>query len=89
MSGFIMSMLNLEVSPEEQKWRTSAFYGAKKHEGRDAKDPMLKLVQNNVGPQRSGFRSSKDYTNYTNCSISKQYPNRFSIIEEEDTSDDF
>ena len=86
MSGFIMSMLNLESSTEEQRGRILASYRAEKHKRRDAKDQIPRLVHNDVGLQRNGSRSSKDYMN---CNISKRDGNRFNTIEEENTSDDF
>ena len=86
MSGLIMSMLNLESSPEEQRGRTLASYRAEKHKRRIAKDQIPRLVHNDGGLQRNESRLSKDYKN---CNISKRDGNGFNTIEEENTSDDF
>ena len=91
VSGFIISILNLDSSIEEQRGRTLASYRAEKQERRDAKDPILKFRQKDEGLQRNDLKLREDYTNWN---LSEQDRgrggNRFNtILEEEDTSDGF
>ena len=84
-------MLNLESSHEEQRGWTLASYRAKQQGRRDAKDPMMKMVQNGQHLQRDEIRLRE---NHMDWNISNQdrgrSENRFNtILEEEDTSDGF
>ena len=89
MSGFIISILDLDCSPEEQRGRTLASYRAEKQESRDGKDPIMKLRQKDEGLQRNDLGMREDYRNWNSSKQDRgQSGNRFNtILEEEDTSD--
>ena len=84
-------MLDLESSSRERRGRTLAFYGAEKQDGWDAKDLMMRPVQNDEGLQRNKLSLRKDHTDWRlSKKDRRQSGNRFNtILEEEDTSDGF
>lgn len=91
-SCFIISVLNLDSSPGEQRGRTLAAYRADKQERRDAQDPIMKLRQDAEAFRRNDLGSMEDYSKWN---ASEQDRGRGvsriidTILEEEDSSDDF
>lgn len=90
ISGFIISLLNLDASPEERRGRTLASYRAEKRERWDAKEPIMKFRQKDEVPQRNDLGSNEDYLKWNSVKKDQgQGGNRFNTILEEDTSDGF
>lgn len=91
VSGFIISILNLDSSPEEQRGRTLASYRAEKQERLGVKDPILRLGQKDETIQRNDVELRKDYVSwYSSQQNQGRRENRFNtILEEEDSSDGF
>lgn len=91
ISGFIISALNLDSSPEGQRGRTLASYRAEKQARRDAKDPITNLRQKDDGLRRKDLRVREEYMNWNSSKQDRgRGGNRFNtILEEEDTSDGF
>ena len=90
VSGFIISLLNLDNSPEEQRGRTLASLHAEERERWDAKDPIIKPRQEGEGPHRDNLRLKEDYKDRNSVTQDQRSGNRFNtILEEEDSSDGF
>lgn len=90
VSGFIMSLLNLNASPEEQRGRTLVSLHAKEREKWDAKDPTMKPGQKGEGPHRENLRLKEDYMDRISVTQDQRSGNRFNtILEEDDSSDGF
>lgn len=90
LSGFIISLLNLDASPEEQRGRTLASYHAEERERWDAKGPIMTPGQKGEGPLRNNLRLKEDYMDRISVTQDQRSGNRFNtILEEEDSSDGF
>ena len=89
--GFIISMLNLQASPEQQRGATLASCRAEKQVKQGAKDTIVKVVQNDEGFQGDKFMLRDDLVKWnTSKQDGGRGGNRFStILEEEDSSDGF
>lgn len=90
VSGLIMSLLNLDVSPEERRGRALASLHAENRERWDAKAPIMKPGQKGEGPHMDNFRLKEDYKDRNSVTQDQRSGNRFNtILEEEDSSDGF
>ena len=91
VSGFIISMLNLQASPEQQRGATLASCRAEKQVRQDAKDTIVKVVQNDEGFQRDKYLLRDDLVNWNTSKQDRgRGGDRFNtILEEEDSSDGF
>lgn len=90
ISGFIMSLLQLDAPPEEQRGRTLASYRAEEQERWVAKNPIMKLRQKEEGPHRDNLRLKEESTDRNLVVQDQRSGNRFNtILEEEDSSDGF
>ncbi|KAL9124346.1 MAG: hypothetical protein Q9175_008231 [Cornicularia normoerica] len=88
--GFIISILNLDSSPEEQEGRALASYRAEKQERRDAKDPIMRLRQKE-GLQKNDLSLREECMDWNTSKQDRgRGGNRINtILEEEDSSDSF
>lgn len=91
VSGFIISMLNLQASPEQQTGATLASCRAEKQLRLGAKDTIVKAVPNDEDLQRHKFMLRDDLVNRNTSKQDRgRGGNRFNtILEEEDSSDGF
>jgi hypothetical protein len=90
ISGFIISLLNLDASPEERRGRTLTSYRAEERERGDMKDPITKLGQKREGPHRDSVSLEEDYMDQNSAMQDQLSGSRFNtILEEEDSSDGF